>query len=157
MTRLPEGSAPDTKNKSYTLTAEVEIPEQGAEGVIITQGGLFAGWALTLQDSKPTFTYNWLQEEFTSIAGETALTPGQHLIQFDFTYDGDGLGKGGKGALSVDGTKVAEGRINKTVPNRFSLDETLDVGEDTGTPVSEDYQVPFKFTGEIEKVTIELK
>jgi arylsulfatase len=157
MTRLPEGSAPDIKNKSFTLTAEVEIPREGAEGVIITQGGLFAGWVLMLQDSKPVFTYNWLQEDFTSIAGETALTSGQHLIQFDFTYDGDGLGNGGSGTLSVDGKEVAEGRIEKTVPNRFSLDETLDVGEDTGTPVSDDYKVPFKFTGEIEKVTLELK
>ena len=157
MTRLPEGSAPDTKNKSYTLTAEVEIPEQGAEGVIITQGGLFAGWVLMVKDGKPVFTYNWLQEEFTSFSGKTALTPGQHQIQFHFAYDGDGLGKGGKGVLSVDGVKVAEGRIEKTVPNRFSLDETLDVGEDTGTPVSEDYKVPFKFTGKIEKVTVQLR
>jgi arylsulfatase len=157
MTRLPEGSAPDIKNKSFTLTAAVEVPQGGAEGVVITQGGLFAGWALMLQEGKPVFLYNWLQEEFTPIAAKTALKPGQHVIQFDFAYDGDGLGKGGKGVLSIDGTKVAEGRINKTVPNRFSLDETLDVGEDTGTPVSEDYKVPFKFTGEIEKVTLELK
>jgi arylsulfatase A-like enzyme len=156
MTRLPEGSAPDIKNRSFAITAKVEIPEKGADGILITQGGLFAGWGLMIRDGKPRFTYNWLQEQFTNIAGSEALTAGKHVVTFDFKYDGGGLGKGGSGTLSVDGKKVAEGRIEKTVPNRFSLDETLDVGEDTGTALSNDYKVPFKFTGGIESVTVEL-
>ena len=109
-----------------------------------------------IRDEKPRFTYNWLQEQFTSISASDALTPGKHVIKFEFKYDGGGLGKGGSGVLSVDDKRVAEGRIEKTVPNRFSLDETLDVGEDTGTPLSNDYKVPFKFTGGIESVTVEL-
>jgi arylsulfatase len=157
MVRLPEGSAPDVKNKSFSLTAKVEVSDKGTEGVIITQGGLFAGWALMVQKGRPMFVYNWLQEQFTTIAGKDMLSRGKHEIRFDFTYDGGGVGKGGKGVLLVDGAQVADGRIEKTVPNRFSLDETLDVGEDTGTPVTLDYKVPNKFTGKIEKVTVELK
>ncbi|WP_218916473.1 sulfatase/phosphatase domain-containing protein [Rubinisphaera brasiliensis] len=155
MTRLPEGSAPDLKNRSYSLTAEIEVPENGANGVLITQGGLFSGWALMLQDGKPVFVYNWMQEEFTTITGEK-LSPGKHSLRFDFTYDGGGLGKGGQGVLSVDGKKVAEKRIEKTVPNRYSLDETMDVGEDSGTAVSPDYQVPNRFTGTLKKIVVEL-
>lgn len=90
-------------------------------------------------------------------AGKNSLTPGRHVIRFEFTYDGGGRGKGGKGVLLVDGKVAAEGRIDKTVPNRFSLDESLDVGEDTGTPVTRDYKVPFKFSGNLAKVTVELK
>jgi arylsulfatase A-like enzyme len=156
MVRLPEGSAPDIKNRSFVVTANVDIPAKGAEGVLITQGGLFAGWGLMVRNSKPDFTYNWLQEEITHIAGESALSSGKHVIRFEFKYDGGGVGKGGKGTLSVDDRQVAQGRIEKTVPNRFSLDETLDVGEDTGTPLTSDYKVPFKFTGNIDSVTVEL-
>ena len=89
-------------------------------------------------------------------SGTDALAPGKHSIVFDFKYDGGGIGKGGTGTLSVDGKKLAEGRIANTMPVRFSFDETFDVGEDTGTPVNEDYDVPFKFTGEIEKVVVNL-
>jgi arylsulfatase A-like enzyme len=156
MIRLPEGSAPDIKNRSFVVNARVDIPAKGAEGILITQGGLFAGWGLMIRNGKPDFTYNWLQEEITHIAGESALSSGQHIIRFDFKYDGGGMGKGGTGTLSVDGKQVAQGRIEKTVPNRFSLDETLDVGEDTGTPLTTDYKVPFRFTGGIESVTVEL-
>jgi arylsulfatase len=157
MIRLPEGSAPDIKNKSFKLTAEVVIPDKGADGILITQGGLFAGWALLINGSKPSFVYNWLQEQITPISARDGLPPGKHTIAFEFTYDGGGAGKGGKGVLSVDGKSVAEARIEKTVPNRFSLDETLDVGEDTGTPVTQDYKVPYRFTGDLKKVVIELK
>lgn len=156
MVRLPEGSAPDLKNRSYSLTADIEVPNGGAEGVLITQGGLFSGWALMLKEGKPTFVYNWMQEEFTEINGPE-LPSGKHTVRFDFTYDGGGLGKGGKGVLSVDGQQVAEGRIEKTVPNRFSLDETMDVGEDTGTAVTSDYKVPNHFTGTLNKIEINLK
>jgi arylsulfatase A-like enzyme len=156
MIRLPEGSAPDIKNRSFVVTASVHIPARGAEGILITQGGLFAGWGLMIRNGKPDFTYNWLQEEITHISGNSALSSGKHVIRFEFKYDGGGMGKGGNGTLSVDGHQVAQGRIDKTVPNRFSLDETLDVGEDTGTPLTTDYKVPFRFTGGIDSVIVEL-
>jgi arylsulfatase A-like enzyme len=156
MIRLPEGSAPDVKNRSFVITAKIEVPAKPAEGILITQGGLFAGWGLMLADGKPRFTYNWLQEQITNVDGPSVLKPGKHVISFDFKYDGGGLGKGGTGTLSVDGQQVAQRHLERTVPLRFSLDETLDVGQDTGTPLSRDYKVPFKFTGSLESVTVEL-
>ncbi len=104
---------------------------------------------------KPVFHYNLAGVAHYNIAGNDALTPGKHTILFDFKYDG-GLGKGGVGTIQVDGKTVTTGRVERTLPFRLSLDETLDCGEDTGTPVSEEYQVPFKFTGEIGKVMINL-
>jgi len=157
MIRLPEGSAPDVKNRSFVITAKIDIPAKGAEGILITQGGLFAGWGLMLTHGKPRFTYNWLQEQITNIDGQNALKPGKHVIRFDFKYDGGGVGKGGIGTLLVDDQQVARAHLEKTVPFRFSLDETLDVGEDTGTPLSRDYRVPFKFTGVLESVTVDLQ
>jgi len=157
LVRIPEGAAPDLKNKSYQIKAGVEIPKVGAEGMLITHGGRFSGWGLYLLKGKPVFLYNLAGVARYNIAGKDKLAPGKHTILFDFKYDGGGLGKGGVGTLLVDGKKVATGRIERTLPFRLSLDETLDCGEDTGTPVSEDYHVPFKFTGKIEKVTIELQ
>jgi arylsulfatase len=159
--RIPEGTTPDVKNRSYSVSAEVEIPAGGATGVLATQGGRFGGWGLLLMDGKPEFVHafsNQAQHKYR-VASTERLAPGQHTIRFDFQYDGGGRGKGGTGALLVDGKQVAKGRIERTVPNRFSLDETFDVGLDTGTPVVEDYtgQMPFKFSGKLEKVTIELK
>jgi arylsulfatase A-like enzyme len=158
--RVPEGAAPDLKNKSYSVTAEVEIPSGGAEGVLITQGGRFGGWGMLVLDAKPQFVHafsNQPQHKYR-VASNEALAPGKHTIKFDFKYDGPGYGKSGTGTLSVDGKQVAEGKIEHTIPTRFSLDETLDVGEDTGTPVVEDYvdKMPFKFTGVLKKVVIEL-
>ena len=108
------------------------------------------------KDGKPAFHYNVANVAHFNIAARDALPPGPHTVVFDFKYDGGGLGKGGGGILSVDGKEVAKGRIGNTMPARFSLDETFDIGEDTGTPVSEDYDVPFKFTGQIEKVVVNL-
>ncbi len=108
------------------------------------------------KDGKPVFHYNLANVAHFNIVGKDALGPGKHTVAFDFKYDGGGIGKGGTGFLSVDGKEVAEGRIAATMPGRFSLDETWDVGEDTGTPVSLDYDVPFRFTGEIEKVVVNL-
>jgi arylsulfatase len=108
------------------------------------------------RDGKPLFHYNLGNVAHFNIAAKDAVSAGKHTIVFDFKYDGGGIGGGGTGTLSVDGKQVVEGRIKATVPGRFSLDETFDVGEDTGTPVSEDYDVPFKFTGQIEKVVINL-
>jgi arylsulfatase len=158
--RVPEGAAPDLKNKSYTVTAEVEIPADGADGVLITQGGRFGGWGMLVLDGKPQFVHafsNQPQHKYR-VASNEKLAPGKHAIKFDFKYDGPGYGKSGVGTLSVDGKQVAQGKIERTIPTRFSLDETLDVGEDTGTPVVEDYanKMPFKFTGNLKKVVIEL-
>jgi len=156
MTRIPEGSAPDLKNKSFGISAVVDIPDEGAEGLIMTQGGRFSGLGLYLLDGKPVFHYNLAGVARYAVAGEEKVPPGRHVVTVDFNYDGGGVGKGGEATLTVDGEKVASGRLDQTIPYRMSLDETLDIGEDTGTPVSEDYKVPFKFTGKLEKVTINI-
>jgi arylsulfatase A-like enzyme len=155
-TRIPEGALPDVKNKSWRLSAEILVKKAGDQGMIVTQGGLFSGWALYLEHGKPVFHYNFVNTGQTRIAAPKELAPGKHTIVFDFKYDGGGIGKGGTGTLSVDGKQVAQARIEQTVPGRFSFDEGLDVGEDTGTPVSTDYDVPFKFTGQINKVVVNL-
>lgn len=155
LVRIPEGAAPDLKNKSYQIKAEVEIPKGGAEGMLLTHGGRFSGYGLYVLKGKPVFHYNLAGVAQYQVAGADRLAPGRRIILYDFKYDGDGLGKGGTGTLQVDGKTVATGRIDRTLPFRLSLDETLDCGEDTGTPVSEDYQVPFKFTGDLKKVTID--
>ena len=156
MKRLPEGVAPDIKNKSWSIQAYVDITKSGTNGIITTLGGLFDGWALYVQDEKPVFHYNYGNVVHTNIASNKKLSVGKHVIKFDFKYDGGGLGKGGLGTLYVDGIQVAQQRIEKTIFNRFTLDETFDVGEDTGTPVCLDYDVPFAFTGKIDKVVIKL-
>jgi arylsulfatase len=158
--RIPEGAAPDLKNKSYAITAEVETPEGGAEGVLITQGGRFGGWGMLVIDDKPMFVHafsNQPQHKYR-IASNENLSAGKHTIHFDFKYDGPGMGKSGTGTLSVDGKEVAQGKIERTIPTRVSLDETMDVDEDTGTPVIEDYvdKMPFQFTGTLKNVVIEL-
>jgi arylsulfatase len=157
LVRIPEGAAPDLKNKSYQIKAEVVIPKSGAEGMLLTHGGRFSGYGLYLLKGKPVFTYNLAGVARYSVAGKEALKPGAHTILFDFKYDGGGLGKGGVGTLQVDGKTVATNRIERTLAFRLSLDETLDCGEDTGTPVSEDYHTPFKFTGELKQATVYLK
>ncbi len=158
--RVPEGTAPDTKNKSFTITAEVEIPESGAEGVLVTQGGRFGGYGLLIIDGRPEFDYAFSnQKQFKyRIISNDKLAPGKHTIKFDSKYEGPGFGKGATGTLFVDGQQVAQGKIEHTIPFRISLDETLDIGQDTGTPVVEEYEakMPFKFTGTLNKVVIEL-
>lgn len=158
MVRIPEGAAPDIKNKSFRLTAEVEIPEGGAQGMLVTQGGRFAGYGLYLLDGRPVFHYNLAGVARYQVAASDKLPAGKHTIVLDFKYDGGGIAKGGNPTLTVDGQKAAAGRIERTLPFRLSLDETLDIGEDTGTPVSEDYadKMPFKFTGTLKQVAIDL-
>jgi len=156
MIRIPEGGAPDLKNKSFGISAVVEIPENGAEGVLMTQGGRFAGLGLYLLEGKPVFHYNLCGVERYTVTGNDKLSPGKHVVAVDFNYESGGVGKGGQATLTVDGNEVASEKLPQTIAYRMSLDETLDIGEDTGTPVSEDYHVPFKFTGEIEKVTINI-
>jgi arylsulfatase A-like enzyme len=156
--RIPEGVAPDIKNKSWSITAKLNIPQSGAEGIIATLGGLFDGWALYLDKGRPVFHYNFANIGHYEIAAEKPLASGRHTLLFDFIYDGGGIGKGGVGKLYVDSEQIAEGRIEHTVAVRFTMSvETFDIGEDTGTPVCMKYDVPFKFTGEIERVTIDLK
>jgi arylsulfatase A-like enzyme len=154
---VPEGNTPDLIGKSYTITADVEIPPQGAEGMLGTLGGRFGGWGLYLLKGKPVFTYNLLGLERFRWEGSQALTPGKHTIVFDFKYDGPGMAKGGTGVLSVDGKEAAKKTIPHTVPGRFTIDETFDIGVDTRTSVDDnDYQPPFRFTGKLDKLTIKL-
>jgi arylsulfatase len=124
--------------------------------MILTHGGRFSGWGLYLLKGKPVFCYNLAGVARYFVVGKDTLAPGAHTIVYDFTYDGPGLGKGGVGTIQVDGKTVGTGRIERTLAFRLSLDETLDCGEDTGTPVAEAYRVPFTFTGEIKKVVIAL-
>lgn len=157
MSGLPLENAPSILNKSYTITAEIEVPRGGGEGMLVTLGGRFGGYGLYLLKGKPVFTYNGLDIIRFRWEGAAALAPGKHTIVFDFTYDGPGPGKGGTGVLSVDGSQVATQTIPHTIPFIMSIDETFDVGVDTRTPVDDnDYQVPFRFTGKIDKLTFKL-
>lgn len=154
---LPAASAPSPLNRSYTVTADVEVPEGGGDGMLATLGGRFGGYGLYLLKGKPVFTYNLLALERFKWAGDQALTPGKHTVAFDFTYDGPGFGKGGKGVLSVDDTKVAEQSIPHTIPFLVTIDESFDVGIDTRTPVDDkDYKVPFRFDGTLNKLTVKV-
>jgi arylsulfatase len=157
MVGMSENVFINTKNRSHTITAEVEIPKNGAKGVLLAQAGRFGGWSLYLKDGKPTYTYNWLGLQRYTVAAKQALPAGRATIRYEFAYDGGGVGKGGTGTLFVDGKKVATGRIDRTQCCSFSADEGADVGADEGTPVTEAYKVPYKFTGKIGKVTIDLK
>jgi len=143
-----------TPGKSYTMTADVEVAADG-NGVIVCQGGRFGGFSFHINKGKPTFTYNYLGLEKFVVASSQSLTPGKHTIVYDFKSDG-GLGKGGLGTMSIDGNKVGEGRIGKTQPGIFSVDDLADVGTDDGTPVT-DYGGSPKFKGTLNKVTIEVK
>jgi len=147
----------NVKNRSHIITAEVEIPKTGASGVILAQGGRFGGWSLYMKDGKPTYTYNWLGLQRYTIAAKQVLPAGKATIRFEFAYDGGGLAKGGTGTLIVNGKKAAAARIERTQCCIFSTDDAADVGADEGTPVTEAYKVPAKFTGKIAKVTIELE
>ena len=166
LTGVPDSAAPNILNKSYTITAEVEIPKGGAEGMIVTEGGRFGGYGLFLskgvagiRGGKPVFLYNLLNLKRTIWSGP-ALGAGKHTIVFDFKSDGPGLGKGGTGVLSVDGKEVAKNSMEHTTPITFPEDESFDVGQDTRTGVAMlqyRYDVPFKFTGKIDKLTFKLE
>jgi arylsulfatase len=159
MTGMTENVFLNIKNKSKTITAEVEVPQDGGNGAIIVQGGRFGGWALYVKDGVPGYGYNFLGLQRFTVAAKEKLKPGKSTIKFDFAYDGGGLAKGGKGTLYVNGKKVAEGRIPRTQPMIFSADETADVGIDLATPVVEAIgaERKSKFTGRIPKVTVEVK
>jgi arylsulfatase len=157
MGRLTENSVINIKSKSHAVTAEVQIPDGGANGVIIAQGGEFAGWCLYLQDGRPKYCYNLFGLQRFYAEGADAIPAGTHQIRAEFAYDGGGLGKGADVVLYVDGARVGAGRIAGTVPVVFSADETCDLGSDTASPVSDDYTPESsRFTGRIEWVQIDI-
>ena len=169
MTGTPNGDAPSILNTSYTFIAEVEIPEGGAEGMIVTQGGRFGGYGFYLLKGGPVFLWNLVGLRRIRWQGPDALPPGRHRLEFDFQYDGlgfgtlafnnmSGIGQGGTGVLKVNGAAVATQRMEHTLPLILQWDENLDVGADTGTPVDDqDYQIPFRFTGKLAKLTLRVQ
>jgi arylsulfatase len=156
---LPGDAAPPMLNKSWTITADIEVPESGAEGMVVTQGGVEGGYGLYVREGKPTFVYNYLAIERFTLTGKQPLPKGKVQLKVDFAYKGK-AGEFGKGAaltMSVNGAKVAEGELAKSIPGKISIVEGLDIGMDVGSPVDFTYKLPFAFTGTIEKVAIDLK
>jgi arylsulfatase len=168
VTGIPLGDAPNLLATSFTLTADVTIPEQGAEGMLNTAGGRFGGYGFYVVKGKPVFTWNLVDYKRVRWEAPEALSPGKHTLEFDFHYDGlgiatlafnsvSGLGRSATGVLKVDGKTVATQKMERTIPMILQWDETFDVGADTGTPVDDkDYQVPFRFTGKLDKLTIKI-
>jgi arylsulfatase len=161
---IPVGNAPSILDKDYTITAEITVPKDGAEGMIATMGGRFGGYGLYLLKGKPVFTYNLLDLERYRWEGGVgaedwlgrALKPGKHTIAFDFKYDGPGPGKGGTGVMTVDGKEFSRKTIPHTIPMLMAIDESFDIGSDTRTGVDDSYKLPFHFTGTIDKLTYKL-
>ena len=166
MVGLPQGDSPGILNASYTITAEIDVPEGGAEGMILTSGGRFGGYGFYLKDGKPVFLWNLVDLKRQAWQGPAALTPGKHTISFDFAYDGmgagtlayndfSGVGKGGTGTLSVDGQTVDTQTMEHTLPMILQWDESFDIGSDTLTGVNDaDYQPPFPLTAKLDKLTV---
>ncbi len=154
---FPGTIAPSLLNRSYTVTAEIQVPQGGAEGVLVTDGGRFGGYGLYLLKGVPVFTWNLIELERVKWQGKDALAPGKHTLEFDWKYDGPGPGKSGTGTLKVDGKVVDTHKMARSIPLVIPWDETFNVGHDTATPVDDkDYQVPFRFTGTVDKVTVKL-
>lgn len=168
ITGIPNGTAPSLLNTSYTIIAEIEVPQGGAEGMIATDGGRFGGWGLYLLNGKPVFVWNLLGLKRVRWEGTAALVPGKHILEYGFKYDGlgfatlafdnvSGIGRSGVGTLKVDSKVAATQTMERTVPLILPIDETFDIGSDSGTPVDDrDYQVPFRFTGKINGLRITL-
>jgi len=168
MTGLPQGDSPSLLNASYTITAEIDVPQGGAEGMILTSGGRFAGYGFYLLEGKPVFLWNLIDLERIRWAGTEPLAPGKHTVEFDFKYDGigagtlayndmSGLAKSGTGTLSVDGKVVDTKKMEKTLPMILQWDEAFDIGSDTLTGVNDaDYKPPFKLTAKLDKLTIKV-
>ena len=160
MNGMLENTFLNVKNRSKTITAELEIPEDGANGVILTQGGRLGGWSLYMKDGKPAYTYNFLGLSRDTVAADQTIAEGKATVVLNFEYGGGGLGKGGMARLSVNGQQVAEGRIERTQPMLFSADETADVGLDNQTPVAEGIGIGRDetcFTGTINKIILQVK
>jgi hypothetical protein len=168
MTGLPQGDSPLLLNTSYTITADIEVPQGGAEGMILTSGGRFAGYGFYLLEGKPVFLWNLIDMNRIKWEGPEALTPGKHVLEFDFKYDGlgvgtlaynnmSGVGRSGTGVLKVDGKEVATKKMEHTLPMILQWDESFDVGSDTLTGVNdEDYKPPFPLTAKLNKLTIKV-
>jgi arylsulfatase A-like enzyme len=157
MRRLSENSIVVTKNKSFSVTAEIVVPEGGAEGVIIAQGGAFGGFSIYAKDGKLAYCYNLFGLQLFKVYGEDAIPAGEHQVRVEFAYDGGGVGKGGSVAMYLDGNQVGEGRVEATVPMLFSADETTDLGSDSATPVTDDIPAgETEFTGRVKWVEIDL-
>jgi arylsulfatase A-like enzyme len=157
MRRLSENSILVLKNKSHAVTAEIDVPDGRAEGVIVAQGGAFGGWSLYLKDGRPAYCYNLFGLQRFKLHGDAEVPAGTHQVRVEFAYDGGGLGKGGTATLYLDGSKVGEGRIDATVPMVFSADETTDLGSDSGTPVSDDLgPQESEFSGRVRWVQLDL-
>ena len=168
MVGLPQGDSPFLLDSSYTITADITVPESGAEGMILTSGGRFAGYGFYLLKGKPVFLWNMLDLERIKWEGPKALAPGQHTLEFDFKYEGlgvgtlafnnmSGLGRPGTGTLKVDGKVVATKRMTKTLPMILQWDESFDIGSDTLTGVNDaDYRPPFTLTAKLDKLTIKV-
>jgi arylsulfatase len=157
MGRLTENVLLNVKNKSHAVTAEVVVPEGGASGVLIAQGGAFGGWSLYLRDGIPTYCYNLFGLQRFKVVASAPVPAGTHQVRMELAYDGGGLAKGGTVTLFVDGAPVGEGRVEATQPMAFSADETADIGRDTASPVSDDYDgASSVFTGRIGWVQIDL-
>ncbi|HET9219929.1 MAG TPA: arylsulfatase [Terriglobia bacterium] len=156
MGRLTENSIVNIKNKSHAVTAEIEVPESGAEGVIVAQGGMVGGWSLYAKDGKPKYCYNFFGLHRYTVEGTNRIPPGKHQLRMEFQYDGGGIAKGGTVILYVDGKKTGEGRVDQTEPFVFSADETCDIGDEFGSPVTSDYPSRKKFNGEVNWVQLDV-
>ncbi|MGA8000634.1 MAG: arylsulfatase, partial [Pseudolabrys sp.] len=168
MVGLPQGDSPFLLNSSYTITADIDVPQGGAEGMMLTSGGRFAGYGFYLLKGKPVYLWNLVDLERIKWEGPDALTPGRHTVEFDFKYEGigagtlafnsfSGVGRAGTGTLKVDGNVVATRSMEKTLPMILQWDESFDIGSDTLTGVNdEDYKPPFTFTGKLNKLTIKV-
>ena len=155
---VPQSTAPSILNKSFSITADIDVPEGGGDGMLVTAGGRFGGWGFCLLKGKPVFVYNLLDLARPRVEGGTALAPGKHTVELVFDYDGPGIGKGGTGTIKVDGTEAGKATFPHTVPFALEASETFDVGSDTGTGVDDDdYQTPFTFDGKLNNLTLKLK
>lgn len=165
ITGTPNGVAPSILNSSYHFKADIDVPEGGAEGMIVTQGGRFGGYGFYMLKGKPVFVWNLLGYKFVRWDGPEALSPGKHVVEFEFKYDGlgigtlafnnmSGIGRGGVGILKVDNKEVAKQTMDHTIPLILQWDENFDIGADTGTPVTDDYQLPFRFNGKLNRLTL---
>jgi len=158
LSNTPKGGAPVVLDRSFTITADVDIPQGGAEGMLVTDGGRFGGYGFYLLKEKPVFVYNFVNVERTRWEAKDALAPGKHTLVFEFKYDGIGFGHGGEGTLTIDSKEIAKKKIARTMPFVYPEDETFDVGVDTRTPIDDnDYQCPFRFTGKLNKLTVEIE
>src|SRR5204863_8700882 len=154
---LPEAAAPDLKNKSFSITAEAEIPAGGADVMIFTQGGFTGGWGLYIQQGKLVGLHSYIALDRYRVVSSEPLPTGKVTLAMDFKSDGGGMAKGGTMTLTANGRKIGEGRVEKTTPFKYSLYEGQDVGEDSGSPIDFSYTPPFKLTGKLDRVTVELK